>query len=112
MPFGLSNAPAAFQHFMNNIFGDLLDVCVIIYLDDIFIYSDKSLSSSKPRSHFYPNNFDKPGKPSTSNSDISNKPAYSNKSVSKAKGHTPKAEENEISTPTKKRLSCLQNSAS
>ena len=40
MPFGLSNAPAAFQHFMNNIFGDLLDVCTIVYLDDILIYSD------------------------------------------------------------------------
>src|SRR5271155_5392510 len=40
MPFGLSNAPASFQRFMNDIFGDLLNVCVIIYLDDILIYSD------------------------------------------------------------------------
>jgi len=40
MPFRLSNAPAAFQHFMNNVFSDLLDVCVVIYLDDILIYSD------------------------------------------------------------------------
>jgi hypothetical protein len=40
MPFGLSNAPVAFHRFMNNIFGDLLDVCVIVYLDDILIYSD------------------------------------------------------------------------
>jgi hypothetical protein len=40
MPFGLSNAPAVFQRFMNDIFSDLLDVCVIIYLDDILIYSD------------------------------------------------------------------------
>src|SRR5271168_4960031 len=40
MPFGLSNTPASFQCFMNNIFGDLLDVCVIIYLDNILIYSD------------------------------------------------------------------------
>ena len=40
MPFGLSNAPSAFQHFINNIFSDLLDVFVVIYLDDILIYSN------------------------------------------------------------------------
>ena len=40
MPFGLMNAPTAFQHFMNDIFGDLLDVCMLVYLDDILIYSD------------------------------------------------------------------------
>ncbi|QRW23800.1 Retrotransposable element Tf2 protein [Rhizoctonia solani] len=39
MTFGLTNTPASFQHFMNNLFKDLLDVCVIIYLDDILIYS-------------------------------------------------------------------------
>jgi len=38
MPFGLTNASTAFQQFMNDIFSDLLDVCVIIYLDDILIY--------------------------------------------------------------------------
>ncbi|KAF8748004.1 hypothetical protein RHS01_11142 [Rhizoctonia solani] len=39
MTFGLTNAPAAFQHFMNKLFKELLDVCIIIYLDDILIYS-------------------------------------------------------------------------
>ena len=39
MPFGLMNAPAAFQQFVNTVFADLLDVCVIIYLNDILIYS-------------------------------------------------------------------------
>ena len=38
MLFGLTNAPAAFQRFMNDIFSDLLDVCVMIYLDNILIY--------------------------------------------------------------------------
>ena len=40
MPFGLTNAPAAFQRFMNDIFSDLLDVNVIVYLDDILVFSD------------------------------------------------------------------------
>src|SRR5882724_439977 len=40
MPEGLTNAPATFQRFMNNIFADMIDVIVIIYLDDILIYLD------------------------------------------------------------------------
>jgi len=40
MLFSLTNAPVAFQQFMNDIFSDLLDVCVMIYLDDILIYSN------------------------------------------------------------------------
>jgi hypothetical protein len=40
MPFGLFNAPAAFQHFMNDIFCDMVDVCITIYLDNILIYSN------------------------------------------------------------------------
>jgi len=38
MPFGLTNTLMAFQQFMNDIFSNLLDVCVMIYLDDILIY--------------------------------------------------------------------------
>ena len=40
MPFGLMNAPASFQHLMNWIFRDILDISVIIYLDDILVYSN------------------------------------------------------------------------
>jgi Reverse transcriptase (RNA-dependent DNA polymerase)/RNase H-like domain found in reverse transcriptase len=47
MPFGLTNAPAAFQRFMNDIFSDLLDVNVIVYLDDILIFSDDPADHTK-----------------------------------------------------------------
>jgi len=40
MLFGLTNAPATFQRFINNVFSNFFDVCMIVYLDDILIYSD------------------------------------------------------------------------
>jgi Reverse transcriptase (RNA-dependent DNA polymerase) len=40
MPFGLTNGPVVFQCFMNDVFGDMLDVCVIVYINDILIYSN------------------------------------------------------------------------
>ena len=43
MPFGLVNAPSTFQHFINDVFHDLLDVCVVVYLDDILVYSNSAV---------------------------------------------------------------------
>ncbi|XP_063781276.1 uncharacterized protein LOC134929621 [Pseudophryne corroboree] len=40
MPFGLSNAPAVFQHFVNEIFRDILYRHVVVYLDDILIFAN------------------------------------------------------------------------
>ncbi|XP_075449336.1 uncharacterized protein LOC142490799 [Ascaphus truei] len=39
MPFGLCNAPAVFQDFVNEIFRDILNTFLIVYLDDILIFS-------------------------------------------------------------------------
>ena len=40
MPFGLFNAPASFQGYINKILVEKLDIFVIVYLDDIFIYTE------------------------------------------------------------------------
>ena len=39
MSFGLSNTPASFQGYINKIFTEKLNVFVIVYLDDILIYT-------------------------------------------------------------------------
>lgn len=39
MPFGLSNVGATFQHAMDMAFQNLIQKCLLVYLDDITIYS-------------------------------------------------------------------------
>ena len=39
MSFGLTNAPAAFMDLMNRVFEEYLDKFVIVFIDDILIYS-------------------------------------------------------------------------
>jgi hypothetical protein len=39
MPFGLTNAPATFQQMINEVLRDFLDVKVVVYLDDIMVFS-------------------------------------------------------------------------
>ena len=40
MPFGLTNAPTSFQRYINKILVEKLDIFVIVYLDDILIYTN------------------------------------------------------------------------
>ena len=40
MPFGFSNSPASFQGYINKILVKKLDIFVIVYLDDILIYTE------------------------------------------------------------------------
>ena len=40
MPFNLTNTPASIQEYINKIFAKKLDIFVIVYLNDILIYTD------------------------------------------------------------------------
>ncbi|PNX79791.1 retrotransposon-related protein [Trifolium pratense] len=39
MPFGVTNAPGVFMEYMNRIFHSFLDKFVVVFIDDILVYS-------------------------------------------------------------------------
>ena len=47
MPFGLTNAPAAFMNLMNRVFRRYLDRFVIVFIDDILVYSKSQKAHMK-----------------------------------------------------------------
>ena len=48
MFFGLCNSPATFQAMMDDIFGDMINECIIIvYMDDIFIFAPDEITLTK-----------------------------------------------------------------
>ena len=42
MPFGLSNAPASFQDYINKILAERLNTFFVVYLNNIMIYTEDS----------------------------------------------------------------------
>ncbi|KAL4030767.1 hypothetical protein IC575_009019 [Cucumis melo] len=50
MSFGLTNAPAIFLDLMNKVFKDFLDSFVIVFIDDILIYSK---TEAEHEEHFH-----------------------------------------------------------
>src|SRR5881394_4085435 len=47
MSFGLTNAPAFFMYLMNSVFMTELDVCVVVFIDDILVYSKNEEEHAK-----------------------------------------------------------------
>jgi hypothetical protein len=39
MSFGLTNAPAYFMYLMNKVFMEYLDKFIVVFIDDILVYS-------------------------------------------------------------------------
>ena len=48
MPFGLTNDPFAFMNFINRVFQPYLDQFVVVFIDDILVYSKDAREHDHP----------------------------------------------------------------
>jgi hypothetical protein len=49
MSFGLTNAPAYFMYLMNKVFMEYLDKFVVVFIDDILVYSRSGAEHEEDR---------------------------------------------------------------
>jgi hypothetical protein len=47
MPFRLTNAPSVFMDLMNRVFHEQLDSFVVVFIDDILVYSANHVEHEK-----------------------------------------------------------------
>ena len=45
--FGLQNAPSTFKHLMNHVFSDIIYCYILVYLDNVLVYSQTTENHEK-----------------------------------------------------------------